>query len=277
MDNSFSLDNFSYATVEMANDKIGEIYKMLGPFDYSQYEEVVDEESIVPPSGSSSDVGGEDKRETQLYWESRKSGAQYRGDINIDTKRPDGKGFKVFQGKSLYEGFFKDGMCHGFGRGITGKGEVYQGGFNEDQMDGNGFFYWPDGRIYEGDWVGGKRHGKGKYFWPNGKVYQGDFKNDKCVGQGVLYYPDGKRFEGTWKEGEKHGKGYYVFPNGAMYQVIYSNGRKNGEGKLISGNVSVDQLKQSYKSLAKKALGGKDFLRSKGIGSPMDFNQTAFM
>ena len=94
MDNSFSLDNFSYATIEMSNDKIAEIYKMLGPFDYSQYEEVEDEESVVP-SDASSNVG-EDKRETQHYWDSRKSGAQYRGDINIDTKRPDGKGFKVF-------------------------------------------------------------------------------------------------------------------------------------------------------------------------------------
>ena len=47
---------------------------MLGPFDYSQYDEEEDEESVIPPSNSSDDVG-EDKRETQLYWEARKSGA----------------------------------------------------------------------------------------------------------------------------------------------------------------------------------------------------------
>jgi hypothetical protein len=46
-----------------------------------------------------------------------------------------GKGIKVFQsskGASLYEGYFVDGCCHGIGRGITSKGELYQGQFNED-------------------------------------------------------------------------------------------------------------------------------------------------
>jgi hypothetical protein len=49
----------------------------------------------------------------------------YKGEVTIFNKRPDGKGIKVFKGKSLYEGYFSNGMCHGYGRGITSKGEVY--------------------------------------------------------------------------------------------------------------------------------------------------------
>ena len=62
----------------------------------------------------------------------RRSGAMYRGEVSTDTLRPDGKGFKVFEAKSIYEGYYQDGMCHGIGRGITAKGDVYQGGFMQD-------------------------------------------------------------------------------------------------------------------------------------------------
>ena len=86
-------------------------------------------------------------------FEKRKSGAQYRGEALQENMRPDGRGFKVFEGRSTYEGYFQDGRCHGIGRGITSKGEVYQGGFNEDSMEGKGYYVWADGRIYEGDWL----------------------------------------------------------------------------------------------------------------------------
>jgi len=49
----------------------------------------------------------------------------YRGEVLTENYRPDGKGFKVFDGKSLYEGYFWNGMCHGAGRGITAKGDVF--------------------------------------------------------------------------------------------------------------------------------------------------------
>ena len=37
IDNSFSLENFEYATKEMGNQTVADIYTMLGPFDFSQY------------------------------------------------------------------------------------------------------------------------------------------------------------------------------------------------------------------------------------------------
>lgn len=170
--------------------------------------------SIAPSHGRGSDDMGDDRRVFQDDWEQRRSGAIYRGEIVETNKRPDGKGIKVHGKKSLYEGYWSDGKCHGYGRGINSAGEVYQGQFNNDTMEGKGFYYWPDGRIYEGTFVEGKKQGKGRFFWRNGQVYDGEFKNDECNGNGTLFYPDGKRFEGQWRDGSKHGKGSYIFPNG---------------------------------------------------------------
>jgi len=58
----------------------------------------------------------------------------------LTTNKPDGKGIKIFPNGSIYEGTFSEGMTHGLGRGVTSKGEVFQGFFNFDQMDGLGFF-----------------------------------------------------------------------------------------------------------------------------------------
>lgn len=48
----------------------------------------------------------------QKVFTQRKSGAQFRGQLNGGDK-PDGMGFKVFPNNSLYEGNFEDGMVHG--------------------------------------------------------------------------------------------------------------------------------------------------------------------
>lgn len=136
-------------------------------------------------------------------------------------------------------------------------------------MDGEGFYYWPDGRIFEGTFVDGKKQGKGRFFWKNGQVYEGEFKMDECNGVGTLFYPDGKRFEGNWKEGNKHGKGTYVFPNGQLFVVIYHYGKKMGEGKFIDGAGSnIQNVKEEYHSLAKKAAKGNQWVQDIGKKLP---------
>lgn len=76
-----------------------------------------------------------------------------------------------------------------------------------------------------------------------------------------MYYPDGKRYEGNWRDGKKNGKGVYVFPNGASYSVVYADGKKKTQGTLMSTNVNLDELKNEYRSLAKKSMYSKDFLK----------------
>jgi len=143
---------------------LAKLYGVLGPFDFSKYKE----DPSLFDLDENSDGGVEDRRYPQEEFVQRRSGAMYRGDVLQENERPDGMGFKVHDGKSLYEGYFFDGQCHGIGRGISKRGELYQGGFSEDMMEGEGFFLWPDGRIYEGGWVHNKKQGKGTYFWPNG-------------------------------------------------------------------------------------------------------------
>lgn len=69
------------------------VYKALGPFDFTCEEENEFEEQ---------------ERTMQDKFESRRSGNNYRGQIN-GNNRPDGKGFKVFPNGSIYEGYFADG------------------------------------------------------------------------------------------------------------------------------------------------------------------------
>jgi len=75
-----------------------------------------------------------------MDFDTRKSGAQYRGQINMETSKPDGMGFKVYPNNSIFEGFFEEGQINGMGRGITSRGEVYQGPFVYDSMQGEGLF-----------------------------------------------------------------------------------------------------------------------------------------
>lgn len=42
-------------------------------------------------------------------FDKRKSGAMYRGEINQNTGKPDGKGIKVYPNGSIYEGYFNEG------------------------------------------------------------------------------------------------------------------------------------------------------------------------
>jgi hypothetical protein len=58
-------------------------------------------------------------------FDKRKSGTQFRGEINQATGKADGKGIKIFANGSIYEGYFSEGQTHGFGRGVTSKGEVF--------------------------------------------------------------------------------------------------------------------------------------------------------
>ncbi|CDW89554.1 UNKNOWN [Stylonychia lemnae] len=243
-----ALDNYDYVVNIQQNEAIAKIYKQLGPFDF--YMEKIDEDLL------------ENKTLVNKF-DQRKSGTIFRGEINNISGKPDGRGIKIFQNGSIYEGYFADGHTHGFGRGVTSRGEVFQGQFKFDQMEGLGFFQWPDGRMYEGEWKLGRRNGKGKYFWPNGQVYEGDFKDNECNGNGILHYTDGKRLEGIWRNGKKHGKAAYVWPNGAKYNVFYIDGKKQGEGMLEGTDVSLEQLKDNYRSLAKKSLAGRSLLSSK--------------
>ena len=70
-----------------------------------------------------------------------------------------------------YEGQFKDGLYHGFG-----KGKVYKEKYSEF--------------LYEGNFIEGKMEGKWILYYEDGKriFYEGTFKDNDLYGKGIIYY-----------------------------------------------------------------------------------------
>lgn len=122
VDHSFGLSNYNYILEKMKDERVKDIYRTLGPFDHWEHYNADD------------DMGEE--RSMTLEFDKRKSGAAYRGQVHVDTLRPDGFGIKIYPKSSVFEGRFSDGKIYGWGRGITSRGEIYQGPFNNDMMHG---------------------------------------------------------------------------------------------------------------------------------------------
>ena len=79
----------------MGNMRIAEIYNQLGPFNYSAHKEDKDgDEDDSRSEGTQDNI----ERVPQYEFIKRKSGAMYRGEVLSHNNRPDGKGFKVFNG-----------------------------------------------------------------------------------------------------------------------------------------------------------------------------------
>ena len=53
-------------------------------------------------------------------------GVEYEGEINNVGKR-DGRGIGVWPNGWIYEGHWKNGICHGKGRRIDAAGSVFEG------------------------------------------------------------------------------------------------------------------------------------------------------
>lgn len=75
---------------------IKDIYRQLGPYDHFEHRD---------PEETEMDA----QRGLRLDFDERKSGAKYRGQINEQTCRPDGYGFKVYPNNALFEGYFAEG------------------------------------------------------------------------------------------------------------------------------------------------------------------------
>jgi hypothetical protein len=70
-DHTFSLQNYEYVLKTHHNPKIASVYKQLGPFDYYQ-------------DGVKNDIEGDGTEQKSLMdrFEKRKTGTQFRGEIN---------------------------------------------------------------------------------------------------------------------------------------------------------------------------------------------------
>ena len=95
VDHSFALANYDYIMKNVKDEAIKNLYKTLGPFDHYEHHSIDDDMDV--------------SRALRLDWEYRKSGAQFRGQSDMETGKPDGMGFKLYPNNSMFEGFFVSG------------------------------------------------------------------------------------------------------------------------------------------------------------------------
>ena len=152
-----------------------------------------------------------------------------------------------YENELIYEGQFKDGLYHGFG-----KGKLFKDKYSEF--------------LYEGNFMNGKMEGKGLIYYEDGKTifFNGEFKNNEMSGKGIIYYfNNSKKIEGIFDtineyynpKGEKIYEGYieneipsnwdnaFIYDNYCLkiYEGKIRNGAYNGKGIEFSN--CVENLK----------------------------------
>jgi len=94
------------------------------------------------------------------------------------------KGKKTFEGGTVYKGEMDilSGKPHGKGKLTSTEGIIYEGDFVEGRMTGKGKLTYADGEIVdEGYFLDGNLHGKGKRTWKDGTVEEGEWRDDEFV------------------------------------------------------------------------------------------------
>ena len=84
---------------------------------------------------------------------------QYTGQFNTSKNLPEEIGRLMWIDNSMYEGFFKDGKQHGYGRQIHKNGTIYLGMFTHGKKDGKAIEYFmredgQDGEFKKGVYIG---------------------------------------------------------------------------------------------------------------------------
>lgn len=136
--------------------------------------------------------------EGKLIHTSYYSGGNYTYEGHFVKGKRNGHGVLV-QGRSRYEGEWKNNLRDGFGTQVYSYGARYVGYWRADKHHGEGTLTENDGTVYEGKLFDmGAITGCGKVTYPNGDVYEGQVKFNKREGQGKITYKDGRVFEGKW-------------------------------------------------------------------------------
>ncbi|XP_029444135.1 ALS2 C-terminal-like protein isoform X2 [Rhinatrema bivittatum] len=172
-----------------------------------------------------------------------------------------GYGICEYSNETVYKGYFKDNLRHGFGvleTSVSIKHPFkYTGHWDGDKKMGYGI--WDDiesGQRYIGMWQNDQRHGTGIVVTQSGVCYQGTFLMDKMAGTGILISEDDSVFEGKFTEQLKmDGKGKLTFPNGFTLEGTFKN--KAGNGLQTQGVLNTAS-KELDKSITRKLQLGLD-------------------
>jgi len=92
-------------------------------------------------------------------------GVTYEGEWVGD--KLDGEGINIAPNGNVYEGYFREGKPHGFGK-LCFNGNTYEGDFKQGNMTGRGILKTQDGSVYEGGILNSKAEGFGALRRPDG-------------------------------------------------------------------------------------------------------------
>uniref|UniRef100_A0A671WNC9 Alsin Rho guanine nucleotide exchange factor ALS2 n=1 Tax=Sparus aurata TaxID=8175 RepID=A0A671WNC9_SPAAU len=124
---------------------------------------------------------------------------------------------KVLAKPDSYQGHWKDGKIHGFGKYKYASGEVYEGCFSDGQRHGYGML------------------SSGKLAKKSSSVFIGHWVHDKKTGYGV--YDDitrGEKYMGLWLDEQRHGTAVVVTQYGVYYEGTFKDNKMSGPGLLVS-------------------------------------------
>ena len=167
---------------------------------------------------------------------------EYIGDLLNGKFDGYGKLYEMLDGHRnflKYEGSFKDGLYHGFGKGKLFKKYsefLYKGNFVKGKMEGNGILYYENGKniFCDSTFKDNDLYGKGIiYYYNNSKKIEGIFDNlNTC--QGIYYNPKGEEiYKGLiTNEIPDYSDNAIVYDNYCykIYEGQIKNGAYNGKG-----------------------------------------------
>lgn len=146
----------------------------------------------------------------------------YTGVILRSTAMPHGKGKMVYnEDGRIYDGEWRHGRWHGFGRATFANGDHFSGQYCFDQRHGKGRYEWADGRVYDGMFCDDRRHGFGRFIWPDGAVYEEISKMANGMVKGYTHSQRGLAMKGAGRMDDIPGLGSV---GGKMEDVTKGNG-----------------------------------------------------
>ena len=95
-----------------------------------------------------------------------------------------------------YEGEWKDGKRHGFGRTTWRSDDYYEGEYKDGLMNGEGFLIGQEWGKYVGGWKNDKPHGLGTFTFLDGEKWKGEFREGKFLDI-IVYDKEGKILKGN--------------------------------------------------------------------------------
>uniref|UniRef100_A0A3B4GHB0 Alsin-like n=1 Tax=Pundamilia nyererei TaxID=303518 RepID=A0A3B4GHB0_9CICH len=164
--------------------------------------------------------------------------------------RVHGRGTMKWPDGRLYKGNFKNGLEDGYGNCVIpnkllNKTDTYQGQWREGKIHGFGKYKYASGEVYEGCFCDGQRHGygmlsSGKLARNSSSVFIGQWVHDKKTGYGV--YDDitrGEKYMGMWLDDQRHGSAVVITQHSVYFEGTFRENKMSGPGLLMSDDDTV--------------------------------------